>query len=684
MSDRDSRSLRILKPSEYDVRKIRRAKLCTRKKGKQRGKRYKDIVAAFDIETTNVDEIERSFMYIWQMQIEDDTIVGRTWEEFLDLLERIASVLHKDQYLCVYIFNASFEFQFLRGVYRFEDREVFAGDRRDVIKFEMFDHIEFRCAYHLTNMSLRRFLKQMNVADQKTELDYSVYRYPWTKLTDEEMLYCINDVRGLVEALRKKMEKEGTNVQTIPLTSTGYVRKAVKRSMDNYNREQLHDLLPSYDVYLLLREAFRGGNVHGNRWYSGEILHDVKSYDRVSSYPDVMINGEYPMGPWTEEPQKTLKRLVELIKRHRPFLLRIALTGVRMKDKYEGCPYLSRDKCRMIKGGRFDNGRILEAEYFETTLTDIDWKIILDQYVFDEAVIFDLVSSKYGKLPEQIRDVVKDYYRRKTVLKGAETEEEAYQYARSKELLNSCYGMMVQDPVKESILFNDEEGFHPSGEDPRKLYEKQMKKTVLSYAWGVYVAAAARAELWTMIKEVEKQGGEFLYCDTDSVKFFGDVDFFDYDLEHQAASIANGGTAFDRHGVEHPIGVLDLDGTYKEFKFLGSKKYAYVDMDDKLHITIAGVDKKIGAEELAEAGGLEAMKDGFTFRKAGGTESLYFDEPFGIWHSPEGDVEILTGIYIRPSTYTLGSTAEYIRLLEYVRELKYSDRLMPGLYERNL
>lgn len=684
MKSTASGSLHIKTASEYDVRKIKRAPFCKRKKGKQRGKRYKDIVAAFDIETSNVDEIERSFMYIWQMQIEGDTIVGRTWEEFLDLLERIASVLHGNQYLCVYVFNLSFEWQYLRGIYRFDHTEVFAADTRDIIKCEMFGHIEFRCAYHLTNMSLRRFLQQMQVADQKTELDYSVIRYPWTELTDEEMLYCVNDVRGLVEALKKKMEKEGTNVQTIPLTSTGYVRKDVKRSMDNYNREQLHDLLPSYDVYLLLREAFRGGNTHGNRWYSGEILHDVKSYDRVSSYPDVMINGEYPMGEWVWETQKTLQRLIELLERHRPFLMRIALTGVKMRYKYEGCPYLARDKCRWIKGAQYDNGRILEAEYLETTVTDIDWKIITDQYVFDEGDIIDLVSSKYRKLPEQIRNVVKEYYRKKTVLKGAETDEEIYQYARAKELLNACYGMMVQDPVKESILFDDEEGFRPSGEDPRKLYEKQMKKTVLSYAWGVYVAAAARAELWAMIKEVEKQGGEFLYCDTDSVKFFGDVDFFDYDLEHQAASIANGGTAFDRHGVEHPLGVLDLDGVYKEFKFLGAKKYAYVDMDDKLHITIAGVDKKIGAEELAEAGGLEAMKDGFTFRKAGGTESLYFDEPFGIWHSPEGDVEILTGVYIRPSTYTLGSTAEYIRLLTYVKQLKYSDEEMPGIYERNL
>ena len=52
--------------------------------------------------------------------------------------------------------------------------------------------------------------------------------------------------------------------------------------------------------------------------------------------------------------------------------------------------------------------------------------------------------------------------------------------------------------------------------------------------------------------------------------------------------------------------------------------------NDELHITIAGVNKKLGAEELQERGGLEVMEDGFVFRKGGGTESKYNDKDLGL------------------------------------------------------
>ena len=47
---------------------------------------YVGITTAFDIETTYIEEINQSIMYIWQWQFgEDFTVIGRTWEEFLDL-----------------------------------------------------------------------------------------------------------------------------------------------------------------------------------------------------------------------------------------------------------------------------------------------------------------------------------------------------------------------------------------------------------------------------------------------------------------------------------------------------------------------------------------------------------------------------------------------------------------------
>ena len=55
-------------------------------------KLYNKEVCAFDIETTCIDEIEQSFMYLWQFCIENVVIVGRTWDEFKRFITLLKSV----------------------------------------------------------------------------------------------------------------------------------------------------------------------------------------------------------------------------------------------------------------------------------------------------------------------------------------------------------------------------------------------------------------------------------------------------------------------------------------------------------------------------------------------------------------------------------------------------------------
>ena len=98
---------------------------------------------------------------------------------------------------------------------------------------------------------------------------------------------------------------------------------------------------------------------------------------------------------------------------------------------------------------------------------------------------------------------------------------------------------------------------------------------------------------------------------------------------------------------------------------MGAKKYAYEYPDGTLGITIAGVSKSKGAEELKEAGGLECFQEGFIFRRAGGTESIYNDLPAVDHITREGrEIPITSNLYIKDSEYTLGITGEYRRILE--------------------
>lgn len=173
--------------------------------------------------------------------------------------------------------------------------------------------------------------------------------------------------------------------------------------------------------------------------------------------------------------------------------------------------------------------------------------------------------------------------------------------------------------------------------------------------------AHARADLQAGL---DLAGHNAVYCDTDSVKYTGDVDWTDYNNRRIAASIESGAHATDANGVEHYTGVFEPEDTIT-FRTLGAKKYAYLKADGKLVITVAGVNKKKGAAELAAAGGLEAFENGFIFSDAGGLESIYNDEPGSRWYFVDDmPWEIGPNIYLKPSTYTLGQTAEYIELLQ--------------------
>ncbi len=660
------------------------------RRGNPAGKKrhYIGITTAFDIETTLLDDIEQSVMYIWQWQFgEDVTVIGRTWREFLDTQKRVQESLPEGYWLVVYVHNLSYEFQYLKGVYQFSPEDVFAIASRKVIKCDMCGCFEFRCSYKLTNMSLGQFTKKMRVNHQKLsgeDFNYSVKRYPWTELSEEELEYCINDVLGLVEAINALMARDGDTLQSIPLTSTGYVRRNAKKAMrKNVHHNFVYSILPDIDVYRALREAFRGGNTHANRYYAGDIVKNVHSADRSSSYPDEICNREFPMTAFVpilphDLNKEYIARCINI--RHKALLLRVRIDNLRLKDPFWGCPYLSKDKCRNCHKivDTFDNGRILRASSIETTITDIDLKIILSEY--DGDIIFlQGWYAGYKKLPEAFVAEVIKYYRDKTELKGVKGQE--IYYDKAKALLNALYGMMAQDPVKRSVIFKQCGDWDEDTTSDIELLGKSNEKAFLAYQWGVWVTAYARLDLEEGIRLVhETEGADFVYCDTDSVKYIGVVDWTPYNEERIKRGKESGSFATDPSGITHYMGVFEAEDNpetgvaYAEFKTLGAKKYAYVEKEGEgVHCTIAGVNKKKGGAELDRFGGLSAFEEGFVFKDAGGTEAVYNDDPQISEIEIDGHIlEITSNVAILPSEYTLGITGEYERIIKYSKKYLYN------------
>ena len=537
----------------------------------------------------------------------------------------------------------------------------------------MFNCIEFRCSYLQTNMNLKKFTEKMNVPHSKLDdFDYGVPRFPWSPLTIEELRYCQNDVLGLVEAIKEEMKRDFDTLLTIPYTSTGYVRRDFKQALKNagYFYRWAWDYFPDYKLYEIMRKAFRGGDTHGNRWYADRIMHNVHSYDRSSSYPDVICNCQFPVTPFQPVEITDIDRIRELVEKHnRAFLLRLRFSGgIKLKSEYWGSPYLSRDKSDKIRGGVFYNGRILEAESLELCITDVDLKIIDAEYDIGKITVLDCYKSTYGRLPQCMIDLTIDYYKRKTQLKGVDK----YQYDKAKNKLNSIYGMTAQNPISIPLIYSPEEKefSYDLDADLDKLFEEQKKSYWLPYQYGIWVTAWARYELFLGVKNVSMEEGssidefsDFIYCDTDSVKFFGNADFTEYNESRKARSIKSGAYATDRKGVTHYMGVFEQEHDYSEFKHLGAKKYGGI-VDGKMELTIAGVNKQWGAEELSARGGLKELENGFTFYKAGGLNAQYNDIPaVDEWSVDGHKLKITSNVYLYDSEYTVGDTADFIRLL---------------------
>lgn len=630
------------------------------------GRKVKKILTkefcTFDIETSSLRK-DLNIMYIWMMCIAGEYCVyGRTWDDFLGYIARFN--LPENVYLPIYVHNLSYEFQYIRGLFDFEETDVLVTGPRRILKATT-GQIEFRCSYYLSNMSLKLWCEAMQVPHPKEdgdEFDYRKRRLPNTKLTAQEMKYAIMDVISQYECLERQLAYDNDDLYTIPMTATGYVRRDAKKALSKLRRK-MRDIFPSANTMRLLREAFRGGNAHASRFYATDILTDVYSYDRQSSYIDNMINDKYPVSKFEDRPD-TLTEFAKVVKTGRPFLARLRLTNISLRNPFWGFPYIAVDKCRRLRKYTNDNGRVLDAALLEITVTDIDYRIISEEYSYNIDEVMALEVSSYGVLPKPYRDVIMQYYRVKTKLKNVPGKEDLY--GKSKNKLNASYGMMVQNPVKPNIVYRNGDYVLDEESSFEALLDKYHEHGFLPYQWGVWVTAWARLRLEEGLKIA---GEDAVYCDTDSVKSMLPVDFSEFNRIRVDSCRITGGYAPDSDDNLQYLGIYDDEGTYEKFVTLGSKKYAYIKKGE-LHITIAGVGKIKGAKELLEAGGISALKEGYIFSAAASDEWTYND--------CETHEEIIDGLPVIvtpnvsaiPSTYTVGLSKDYAQLLKDVIQFK--------------
>lgn len=636
---------------------------------------YIEHLMTFDIETSTIEKTDGSFegyMYHWQVCIDGFVCFGRTWKEFLTFLRKMNRALKNDneQYkLICYIHNFSYEFQFLYSWIKLTN--VFAIDKRKPLKAISKDfNIEFRCSYLLSNMNLKKFIENTPNAQYfkgSGDLDYKKVFTPKSILTMSELGYCYNDVMGLYEAIIYLLRED--TLTTIPLTSTGYVRRECRNNMrkNKKNRKQFLDLKLDDKLYQLCKDSFRGGNTASNRYKTNFINYDVSSYDMSSAYPYAMISGLYPITPFQEETITSLDMLDDYNNRYCT-LAYYSFENVKLK-KGIPFPYIPYSKCIEFIAPSYDtqfkgkeycyNGRVLEADFIKIAMTNYDYQIFINQYEYDEenVRVEDFYYSHKGFLPKELINTVLKFFTLKSQLKGIDGKE--YEYMKSKNKLNSLYGMIVTDIIRQENLFNDQ---WEKGENSTLEEYYSKKNNFLTYQWGLFVTAICRTNLQ---KAIDKIGLDCVYIDTDSLKYCGSHDevFEHINQEMIDCCIQNDIINYvEVANHKYFLGLFDKEKGYDEFVTLGAKKYAFK-QNGKIGITVAGLNKKSGAKELELKGGLSNFKIGTEFFDSGRKTVYYNDDKKHFLIVQGCKIENASNIALVDTTYTLGMTDVMLSIL---------------------
>jgi hypothetical protein len=656
--------------------------------GKKNTEEYMEFGLGFDIETTqvNTEEYHRGYMYKWMLGFGDYIVTGRKWTEWRHVMAKIQdhyllqSLTYEDdegnqhnikRQAILWIANSGFEFQFISKQKHndvpimldcMDKRAVFADHSRKPVTFEMtFNPMlgaGFKCldALRIGGPSLATVADNYCVSKKlKGDLDYSRPRNSMTPLTPKEDGYCYHDVKILIEWDHFYKEAYMKQVGFVPCTSTALIRKAVSQNWNSLKfppHAWLYNMMPhSMDEYITaVCDLYRGGYTHANVSLVGKLLEGVRGMDFTSSYPATLLQQVYPLSDFKEKKDMLEENLINFTANSKKngikkycWYAKITFYSVRPKTshslesiyKVEEYRETGKSERRFIDeyNAIVDNGKILAADQMTVTITDEDFDSYRDIYNWEWCEIHYFKYAKAGYLPEYFTSVIKEMYKRKSVLKKQGLDG-TIAYIIAKSFVNGLYGLSVQKLHFEDVIYNVESGWRETHTDENGdehsgkvslsecktekeyydkiyrdmiLYDKLDKngnpvgirmKLFLSPYWGIWCTAYARRRI---MKAIVAVGDDAIYSDTDSLYFINyekHKDYFDnWNKEMTARNKELFGADFAELG---DLGTFDpvcikADGKkFNEYTFMtfGAKRYIKYSKENDIEVTIAGLPKK--------------------------------------------------------------------------------------------
>lgn len=575
------------------------------RRGRGTNQTVNEAIIMCDTETSKKANSPDNHIVAWTMSIRWNhinivTLYGNRPSEFIQCITKVNDNLcgYETYY---YWHNLAYDWQFIRKfmfkAFGFPSEQLNTKPHYPIaIKWN--NGITFKDSLILAQRSLDKWAKDMAVEHQKAigKWDYDKLRNQDEEFTADELEYIEHDTLAGVECIDALLQAIGKqNLYSMPFTATGIPRADIRAiGSKNKARDRFKKMAMDYADYCIAELVFHGGFTHANRYFIDVLIDElVEAFDFSSSYPYVVLSERYPVERFSKISDKPIQYILDNSNDY-AFMFKLILVHPVLKDLHEPMPVLQFSKCIKSINAILDNGRVLEADYIEIYITEIDLQVINSMYNYDKHICTDIRVAAKGYLPRWFTDYIYQLYSDKCTLKG----KDKVQYAIAKAKLNAAsFGMMVQhsisDDIKEVYDIGDYVLAH---NDPEEMYQKYLEKrsSILLYQQGIWITAYALRNLFQL-------GGccdTWVYSDTDSCYGIGwhkdEVEAYNNQCKQKL--LANGYGAIVYEGREYWPGIAEHDpeaDTYTEFKVLGAKRYCgRCKADNELHITVAGVPKR--------------------------------------------------------------------------------------------
>ena len=432
--------------------------------------------------------------------------------------------------------------------------------------------VEYRDFMKLVVGGLEKLLKDLNVVDndgnpiRKLTMEYQAVSTNIDDISDDDIAYCENDVKGLYFAIKmfnETIETQSNNElhifgeETNVMTAGGFAKHELLRSLypklktkrariKAYQKD--HPLTQAQDKYVRENHLYRGGISFVNPIYKGKLLTAEKMGGQMYRYD---VNSEYPYAMATINDligKPIRKKLTEYdaMKDKNEYEAVFILTSVYgdVKHNYLGLWYdpFKKDFVEHIN----EQGTHL---MFERELNEMAHWYNDFTYTCDEVLLWKKGKKAYAPF-------VNENYALKA---QAKKDHNPTLQMTTKLKINASYGKLAErvERIKGHYELNEDTGaIHFVRDETETDIGASMNVIV-----GALVTCVARCYILSKIREVCNGDikHKFVYIDTDSIHAFASYDKAD----------------------AYALGGLKLEATCEAVKYIAPKTYIDIETINK-------------------------------------------------------------------------------------------------------